>query len=185
MQIQDSKIQEYFKAYEKLLLKWNTKHNLGGNLDSALIQSYITESVYPLEFITPFSSCMDVGSGAGFPAIPLAIACEESSFILIEPRKKRSAFLHTLRAELGLKNIHIIPKRLEELEECAQVDLITSRALMSTQELIQKSRHLLKKGGAFLFYKGSQLEEELGYDISHFQKLNQRVYFYQKLEECK
>ena len=178
-------IKEAFGAYEQLLLKWNKTHNLGGNLDSALIESYIKESVYPLDFLPSFHRCIDVGSGAGFPAIPLAIKCKDAHFILIEPRKKRCAFLQMVCAQLGLKNVEIIPRRMEEVELGYEdrADIITSRALMNTRDLMDKTRHLLKNTGAFLFYKGSELGNEIDCDVSKFRRLDQRIFFYHQLEE--
>ncbi len=176
---------EAFRVYTQILLKWNNIHNLGGNLDSKLIESYIKESVYPLEFLPKFDHCIDIGSGAGFPAIPLAIICNDAYFTLIDPRKKRCAFLQMVCIELGLRNVRVISKRMEEVELGYEqrADIITSRALMDTCKLMDKSRHLLKKGGAFLFYKGSELENEIDCDISKFWRFNQRIYFYRQLEE--
>ena len=171
-----------FLNYERLLLKWNRIHNLGGKLTSDLIREYIMESIYPLSFIEPFEVALDIGSGAGFPAVPLAIAMPQAKFLLVEPRKKRCGFLQMVCMELGLKNICIQTKRIEEVQ-LLQVDLITSRAFMKTLDLIALSKKFLKYDGYFLFYKGENLATELGDDIQKYRKFGQRVYFYERKDQ--
>lgn len=198
--IHDEKLKKKFLDYEFLILKWNKIHNLGGRLSSNIIQNYIHESLYPLSFIQPFYHCIDIGSGAGFPALPMALKLPQSFFSLIEPRKKRYAFLQIAALQLEIKNIRIYPFRLEDIKITQEheknlmqvnanfiqkADLITSRGVMKTMPLIHKSRHLLKKGGSFLFFKGERLKLEINEDTSAFKKFNQRIYFYKSLEELK
>lgn len=170
--------------FANLLLEWNCIHNLGGNLDKALIENYILDSIYPLDFIQPFSKCMDIGSGAGFPAIPLAIKNPNQEFFLVEPRKKRSAFLQYICTEIGLCNVVVCKKRIQDMDKAIRVDLITSRALMATKELIKLSGHFLEQDGYFLFYKGVKLEDEICCDIKKYPHNDQRIYFYERKEFC-
>ncbi|MCE3047004.1 16S rRNA (guanine(527)-N(7))-methyltransferase RsmG [Helicobacter sp. faydin-H17] len=167
--------------YATLLLKWNQTHNLSGAKTLQEIQDNIQDCLYPLDFVTPFESVIDIGSGCGFPAIPLAIACPKSIFYLTEPRKKRASFLQMLAFELELKNIQIFPHRLEDTQ-LPQVDLITSRAVASTPSLIKISKHLLSPMGAFLFYKGSNLlyEGEEIKDHEIFTSPHRQIYFYRR-----
>lgn len=170
-------------TFSQLLLEWNRVHNLGGNLDLQMIQEYITDSIYPLEFMKDFEKCMDIGSGAGFPAIPLAIKRPDKEFFLVEPRKKRCAFLQYICTELELFNVEICKTRIENLEKEIQVDLITSRALMPTQDLITLSKRFLSQNGYFLFYKGEGLEAEIHKDIAKYPHRKQRIYFYERNRE--
>ncbi|MCE3037459.1 16S rRNA (guanine(527)-N(7))-methyltransferase RsmG [Helicobacter sp. faydin-H20] len=169
-----------FDIYTQLLLFWNKTHNLGGNLNHQIIQAYLLDSVFPLDFIKPFKKCMDIGSGAGFPAIALAICREQSQFLLVEPRQKRYAFLQYVCMELGLVNVEVYKKRVEEMDKCIIVDLVTSRALMATQNLIALSQDFLSDEGYYLFYKGGNLHQEITEDISKYIQKDQRIYFYER-----
>lgn len=175
-----NKLQEY----ANLLLKWNKIHNLSGAQNLQSVQDNIADCLYPLSFIDPFKSAIDIGSGAGFPAIPLAIENPQSLFFLTEPRKKRASFLQTLCIELQLENVEIFPSTLQEAKIPQKVDLITSRAVGKVSFLIQISSHLLSSQGAFLFYKGSKLlqEETDIRDNEIFTSLN-RIYFYRR-QQC-
>lgn len=172
---------DQLEHYSTLLLKWNQTHNLSGARTHQEIQGNIQDCLYPLNFMAPFESAIDIGSGCGFPAIPLAITCPKSIFYLTEPRKKRASFLQMLVFELELKNIQIFPHRLEDTQ-LPQVDLITSRAVTSTSSLIKISKHLLSPMGAFLFYKGSNLlyEGEKIEDNEIFTSPHHRIYFYRR-----
>jgi 16S rRNA (guanine527-N7)-methyltransferase len=152
------KFGEEFEQYVALLQKWNRIHNLT-RMDRWEIWNSIEDSIAPISEVN-FSSFLDVGSGAGFPAIPIAITNREKRAVLVEPIKKKSSFLHFVKSELGLKNMEIFSERVENLE-IEEVDLITSRAVTDTEKLIEISAHLLKSGGEFLFYKGSNLPKEL------------------------
>lgn len=92
-----------FDSYGFELLKWNKIHNLSGASSAESVKENIFDSLYPLKFIDDFTSCMDIGSGGGFPALPLAIAKPQAQFYLIEPRTKRVAFLQNMVLELGLQ----------------------------------------------------------------------------------
>ncbi|MBH0275885.1 class I SAM-dependent methyltransferase, partial [Helicobacter pylori] len=80
--------------YARILLEWNQTHNLSGAKRLSELEPQITDALKPLEFIKDFKSCLDIGSGAGLPAIPLALEKPEAKFILLEPRIKRAAFLN-------------------------------------------------------------------------------------------
>ncbi|WP_120945939.1 16S rRNA (guanine(527)-N(7))-methyltransferase RsmG [Helicobacter labacensis] len=166
-----------------LLLEWNQTHALSGVKNLAQIQAQIVDSVRVLEFIQSFKICLDIGSGAGFPGIPLAIACPHARFILVEPNAKKIAFLHHAKALLGLDNVILKRARLQELPPMS-VELITSRALMGAQELLKLSAPFLKVGGYFLFYKGSLLKEEIACLPSECFVYGKRVYFYRQKESA-
>ncbi|EJF07763.1 16S rRNA (guanine(527)-N(7))-methyltransferase GidB [Thiovulum sp. ES] len=146
------------EKYISLLQKWNRVHNLT-RMSEREIRESVEDSLFPISEIE-FESFLDVGSGAGFPAIPIAIANREKRAILVEPIKKKSSFLHYVKSELGLKNMDIFSERVENLQ-IEKVDLITSRAVTDTKTLLKISSHLLKNRGKFLFYKGSKLPDEV------------------------
>ncbi|BCZ18971.1 16S rRNA methyltransferase GidB [Helicobacter sp. NHP19-012] len=165
--------------FANLLLDWGGVHNLSGAKSRQDIERNIQDSLQVLDFIAPFQSCLDIGSGAGFPAIPLSLECPNARFILVEPNAKKMAFLHHLKASLSLDNVLLKRLRLQELPPL-KVDLITSRALMNAQDLLNLSAHFLEKGGHFLFYKGSNLNQEIACLPGECFTYGKRVYFYRK-----
>lgn len=148
------------ETFVQLLKKWGRVHNLSGNLDDQTIYENILDSLYPLSFIEDFKSFADIGTGAGYPGLIIAIAKKDKEAYLIEPRAKRVAFLNIIKATLGLKNLTILQKRVEELEDL-KVDLITSRAVTNTNLLLNLTQNIKKESSSYLFYKGSMLENEL------------------------
>lgn len=148
------------ETFVQLLKKWGRVHNLSGNLDDQTIYENILDSLYPLSFIEDFKSFADIGTGAGYPGLIIAIAKRDKEAYLIEPRAKRVAFLNIIKATLGLKNLTIFQKRVEELEDL-KVDLITSRAVTNTNLLLNLTQNIKKESSSYLFYKGSMLENEL------------------------
>ncbi|GAA9685297.1 16S rRNA (guanine(527)-N(7))-methyltransferase RsmG [Helicobacter pylori] len=168
--------------YARILLEWNQTHNLSGAKHLSELEPQITDALKPLEFIKDFKSCLDIGSGAGLPAIPLALEKPEVKFILLEPRMKRAAFLNYLKSVLPLNNIEIVKKRLENYQSPLQLDLITSRAVASSSFLIEKSQRFLKDKGYFLFYKGEQLKDEIACKETECFMHQKRVYFYKSKE---
>lgn len=148
------------ETFVQLLKKWGRVHNLSGNLDDQTIYENILDSLYPLNFIEDFKSFADIGTGAGYPGLIIAIAKKDKEAYLIEPRAKRVAFLNIVKATLNLKNLTIFQKRVEELEDL-KVDLITSRAVTNTNLLLNLTQNIKKDSSSYLFYKGSMLENEL------------------------
>lgn len=141
--------------YIELLEKWAKHINLVSATGYELIVRHIYDSLAGFEYFKGFTpmSVFDIGSGAGLPGIPLAIFMDSTSFLLVEPRQKRAAFLETVVSELGLKNCSIANMRVEELGEKAE--LVTARAFSS---LSGKNVGLIcspvSKGGTLILYKG-------------------------------
>ncbi|MFV7790377.1 16S rRNA (guanine(527)-N(7))-methyltransferase RsmG [Aliarcobacter lanthieri] len=148
------------KIFIELLQKWGKVHNLSGRLSDEDINENILDSLYPLKFIENFSSFADIGTGAGYPGLILAIAKKDVNSFLVEPRVKRVAFLNFVKASLGLKNLIIIQNRAENIQDI-KVDLITSRAVTNTKLLLKITENMKKDNTSYLFYKGSMLETEL------------------------
>lgn len=178
--LSEDKIQQ-LEEFAATLHEWNQIHNLTGAKDIETIYKNIVDSLYPITFIDTPKSLLDVGSGAGFPAMPLAIVFEDTKVVLCEPLRKRVSFLKY--ASLTLNNVEVAPLRVEELEHEA-FDLITSRAVTNTQMLLNLTNHLASLHTRHLFYKGNRLFDEvkslknqLDYDIVQKQ---QRNYLYIK-----
>ena len=174
---------EKLEKFALLLHEWNQIHNLTGAKTLDAIYVNIVDSLYPLTFIKQPNRLLDVGTGAGFPGLILAMAMPECEVVLAEPLKKRVSFLKYAAIDLVLPNVHVEAKRVEFIEDEA-FELISSRAVTNTKLLLELTKHISDADTAYLFYKGSRVFDEiedvqhqLNYDI--VQK-NQRNYLYIK-----
>ncbi len=156
----DAKFYEDCEVFIKLLQQWGQIHNLSGSLLRSDIEENILDSLYPLSFIDKYESFADIGTGAGYPGLILAIALRDVKSYLIEPRIKRVSFLNFVKASLKLDNLTVICNRVEKVKDI-QVDLITSRAVTNTSLLLDITQNIKSENSSYLFYKGSMLDEEL------------------------
>jgi len=147
-------------VFTKLLQQWGKIHNLTGRLGLEDINQNILDSIYPLSFIDSYDSFADIGTGAGYPGLLLAIARKDMKAYLIEPRVKRVAFLNFVKASLKLDNLTIICDRVEKVKDL-KVDLVTSRAVTNTSLLLDITKDIVNESASYLFYKGSMLNDEL------------------------
>ncbi|MGE5544857.1 MAG: 16S rRNA (guanine(527)-N(7))-methyltransferase RsmG [Bacillota bacterium] len=108
---------------------------------------------------------LDVGSGQGLPAIPLAISKPDSQFVLVESDLKKSQFLQGLVSKLELKNVSVIRSRIEDLGNSSayrsRFDVVTSRAVAGLPTVLEWGLPFLKVGGMLVAWKGIRVEEEL------------------------
>ena len=156
----DDKFYADCNVFIRLLQQWGKVHNLSGRLSREDIEENILDSIYPLSFIDKYESFADIGTGAGYPGLILAIAQRDVKSYLIEPRIKRVSFLNFVKASLKLDNLTVICNRVEEVKDL-QVDLITSRAVTNTSLLLDITTNIKKDNSSYLLYKGSMLDEEL------------------------
>ncbi len=156
-----------FMIYLSELKRWNKAYNLTAlRKDEDIIIKHFFDSLLYLKTIPEGEiRVADVGSGAGFPGIPLKIIRPEIDMYLIEPSRKKSAFLRHIIRRLELKQIEVIEKRIEEIkvnQELAQpVDVALTRALFSIKDFLKKASSVVKKGGILILNKGPKVEEEL------------------------
>jgi 16S rRNA (guanine527-N7)-methyltransferase len=164
----DETFYRHIQRYKEHLLKWNKIHNLTGAKRESLIDAFIYDAIYPIRFLPAVDSLMDIGTGAGFPGLILAMGLPQTQVTLVEPLQKRASFLQFIKADLKLDNVTVKSCRVEELQE-GSFDLITSRAVTDTAMLLQLSHSHIKKGTLILFYKGEQVfdevDESLDYEI--------------------
>lgn len=158
--------EEKIKTYKSTLLTWNKTHNLTGAKDEAQLDAFIEDALYPLTFLPKVSSILDVGSGAGFPGLILAMALEDTQVTLCEPLAKRASFLQFIKALLNLKNVTIIKDRVENISS-NHFDLITSRAVMDTKMLLKLTTHLRDERTLLLFYKGERVFSEVDSNLNY------------------
>jgi 16S rRNA (guanine527-N7)-methyltransferase len=143
-----------------VLMEWNGTHNLTGARTVSAVHDNIVDALYPLTFVDRPDSLLDVGTGAGFPGLVLAIAWPEVPTVLAEPLGKRAAFLKYAAMELGLSEVAVVRMRVEQVEH-APFGLITSRAVTDTKLLLSLTRHVADERTQYLFYKGSRVDEEV------------------------
>jgi 16S rRNA (guanine527-N7)-methyltransferase len=166
------------EQFSELLQSWNQIHNLTGAQTLEAIYENIIDSLYPVTFMEMPASLLDVGTGAGFPGLVLAVAYPQIEVLLCEPRNKRAAFLKFAAMELGLTQVSVAKIRVEALEHEA-FGMISSRAVTDTQLLLDITAHLSDAQTDYLFYKGSQVfaeleatKNQLNYDIVSKEKRN-------------
>lgn len=120
---------------------------------------HILNSAVVAELIQPGKSVADIGSGAGLPGIPLAIARPNNHFTLIEPMERRSDWLIEVAANLGLTNVTVLRARAEEVGDV--FDIATARAVSALPKLLRLAVPMVRHGGEVLALKGSKAADEV------------------------
>jgi 16S rRNA (guanine527-N7)-methyltransferase len=162
--LQDIKLPENFfynvQKYKEHLFKWNKIHNLTGARDENTLNEFIYDAVYPVSFMPEVKTLMDIGTGAGFPGMILAFALPQTQVTLVEPLSKRASFLQFIKADLGLENVRVVKKRVEQMDD-EVFELITSRAVTDTKMLLELSKNFRDTNSKLLFYKGERVYDEV------------------------
>jgi 16S rRNA (guanine527-N7)-methyltransferase len=157
---------EVLSAFVGLLLKANRDLNLTAirDPDEAWLK-HVLESLALARRVEDCSSVVDLGSGAGLPGIPLAVAMPDTNFVLIEATGKKARFIESSCAELGLGNVSVLPVRAEQAGRSAghrgRHDAVLARAVGSLAELVELGLPLLRIGGRLLAVKGGRAPEEI------------------------
>jgi 16S rRNA (guanine527-N7)-methyltransferase len=157
-----------YKPFIDLLLKYNKIHRLSGAKNAKEVEENIIDSLFPQNFIdfSKIKEAVDIGTGAGFPGMILAIEFPDTNFTLVEPLMKRTAFLHLVKSTYDLKNVTILQDRIEDIEPF-KADLITSRAVAKSDFLLSLAKDFIDKDTKILFYKGSSVKEDLNFDFEY------------------
>jgi len=157
----------YVNRFIDFLFAENEKQNLisrqSGRED---VLSHIEDSLAVLKFINLSGRrVIDIGSGAGFPAIVLAMHCPDTEFVLVESDLKKSGFLQSCREQLNLNNVQVIRARAEEVGQDMlfreQYDCCSSRAVAAMNIMLEYGLPLLKPGGKLLLWKGMNVQAEV------------------------
>ncbi len=151
-----------FIIYLNELKKWNKAYNLTSlKTDEDIIAKHFLDSLLYLEALPEGEiSVMDVGSGAGFPGIPIKIMRPEIEMHLLEPSRKKAGFLRHIIRTLGLNEIELIEKRIEEAGALT-VDAAVTRALFDIREFVRRASSHVREGGRLILSKGPRVNEEL------------------------
>ena len=157
---------EKFNLYMKELLEWNEKINLTAITEEKdIILKHFVDSLTALKYIKKGSKVIDIGTGAGFPVIPLKIQREDIKIILMDSLNKRINFLKEMIIKLSLENIEAIHSRAEELARNIDYregyDIAISRAVANLSTLVEYMLPFVKIGGKCICMKGSNIDEEV------------------------
>lgn len=157
-----------FDTYFHLLVEWNEKMNLTAITEEkeVYLKHFYDSLLVGLKMaLNPQTAICDVGSGAGFPSIPLKILYPELSVTIVDSLKKRITFLQELTDQLGLTNVHLYHDRAETFGQNPafreQFDYVTARAVARLNVLVELCLPLVKKDGYFLALKAAKSDEEL------------------------
>lgn len=157
---------ELFEKYMQLLLEWNEKINLTAITErNDIILKHFVDSGSILQYIEDNSKVIDIGTGAGFPGIPLKILNHTLDITLADSLNKRINFLNEVIKELGLEKITAMHARAEELGRNVnyreKYDVCISRAVANLSTLLEYMMPFVKVGGKCICMKGPNIEEEL------------------------
>lgn len=157
-----------FSSYLSLLFSWNSRFNLTSIKAPALItRLHFIDSIAIAPFILPSGRIMDVGSGAGFPGIPLKIVFPAKEVFLVESQRKKANFLRAVVRSLGLEGVHVIEARAEKLstQEVGLFSEVVTRAFGSLERFLKISAYFLCPEGRSMVMHGptgNQLFRDMG-----------------------
>lgn len=153
-----------FEKYQDLLLDWNEKINLTAiTEENDIIIKHFIDSLTITKYVKDNDKVIDVGTGAGFPGIPLKIVNKSINLTLLDSLNKRINYLNDVIINLGMENVETIHARAEELsrnkEYRERYDIVTARAVANLKTLSEYCIPFVKLGGYFICMKGSNIEE--------------------------
>ena len=161
-----------FELYYQVLIEWNKNVNLTAItdyeeaqlkhfLDSITVSMALTKE----ELNSPSLSIIDIGTGAGFPGLPLKILLGQARLVLLDSTAKKAIFLHHITRELGLDNVEVVTGRAEEIAHLPsyrqRFDLVVSRAVASLPALVELALPFCQIGGRFVAQKKGEIESEI------------------------
>jgi 16S rRNA (guanine527-N7)-methyltransferase len=156
-----------FDIYLETLLFWASRLSLtGAKTVGEIVRRHILDSLWVARYVQPGGKLADLGSGAGFPGLPLAIACPRAVVVLIESRRKRANFLREAARRCGLSNVHVLEERVEEVaaRRPGSFDLVVSRAVWPVADFLKLCRLLLRPAGLAVAMKGPKAHAEIAGD---------------------
>jgi len=163
---------EQFELYYQELLQWNTRINLTAITDYEEVQTkHFFDSITVILALTkedmnkPDLSIIDIGTGAGFPGLPLKIVLGKSRLVLLDSVAKKAAFLRHISQKLELANVEVVSGRAEEIAHLPsyrqQFDLAVSRAVASLSTLVELALPFCQIGGKFVAQKKGEISQEI------------------------
>ena len=161
-----------FELYYQELIEWNKKINLTAITDYSSVQVKhfldsltITLALSEEEVARPDFKIVDIGTGAGFPGVPLRILFPQPRLVLLEPTTKKTAFLHHIIRKLDLQSVEVLNSRAEEAAHLPayreQFDLVLSRAVALLPTLVELTLPFCRIGGRFIGQKKGEIDQEI------------------------
>jgi len=150
------------QAYLQLLQKWNRTYNLTAITDvNRMVAYHLLDSLAIIKYIPVRAHCLDVGTGAGLPGLPLAIMRADSNWILLDSNGKKTRFVQQAIAESGISNVKVVQSRVEDYHADSKLDVIVSRAYASLQDFASSINHLWQPNTQVLSMKTEPDDMEL------------------------
>ena len=148
-------VQHQLIDFLHLLVKWNRAYNLTAvRQPEQMVTRHLLDSLVVGPYLQG-PRILDVGTGAGLPGIPLALAYPDCQFTLLDSNGKKIRFISQVVAELGLVNVDVVQSRVEAYQPASPFNTVTARAYSSIEELVKQTGHLLAEGGQYLIMKGA------------------------------
>lgn len=178
---------EQFYKYMNLLIEWNEKINLTAIIEpKEIILKHFIDSLTIIKYMEPNKTLIDIGTGAGFPGIPVKILRKDLKITLLDSLNKRIKFLNEVIEKLSLKNITTTHARIEEYaknkEYREKFDIATSRAVANLTTLTEYMLPMVKVKGKAICMKGADVDEEMLKSKNSIKILGGKIY---KVEEFK
>lgn len=172
-------IKKDFANYKKYFLEENSKLNLISKKEEQyLFEKHIYDSLGIKLFFEKYNfvpkTLLDIGTGGGFPSVPIAIEYPEISVTGIDSIQKKINAVQSIKNSLNIQNLNLIRGRVEELKN-SSFDVITSRAVAKIETLIKYAYPLLKKDGYIILYKSKTAEDEITEAINLIRKLHLKI----------
>ena len=161
-----------FETYYEELIKVNENMNLTAITEkNDVFDKHFFDSIQIKDYLKGNESILDVGSGAGFPSLPLKIIYPNLKITIVDSLQKRINFLNELVKKLELKDVRLIHSRIEDFKEKELFDLVTARAVARQNILNEFCIPFVKINGLFIAMKGSNYEEELNESLNGIKEL--------------
>ena len=175
----DIELENKFERYMLELLEWNNKFNLTSITErDKIISIHFMDSISAISLIPLNSTVLDIGSGAGFPAIPIKLVRDDLKIVMIDSSLKKVGFQNHIIEILGLENISTIHTRAEDYargEGRAQFDIVVSRAVAKLNTLLEYTVPFVRVGGSVIAYKSINTEDEISGAKKAFSELKAEV----------
>jgi len=167
----NDEMQARLLEFINLLAKWNRIYNLTAiRQKEGMIARHLLDSLVTLKYIKGIR-VLDVGTGAGLPGIPLAIARPETDFVLLDSNSKKTRFITQAIAELKLSNVKVVHARVEDYKPEALFNTVITRAFADTKMFVELAGSLCTKDGQFLLMQG----ESSGTDLPEGFELKEKI----------
>lgn len=180
---------EDFEKFFNILIEENNKYNLTAITEkNEVYEKHFFDSLQAESIISNNSNVVDIGAGAGFPSIPLALVKKDVNFTLLDSVNKKINFINLAKTSLNLTNVNAIHTRIEDFAEKnrEKFDFCLARGVASLPTLLEYCAPLIKVGGKIIAYKGSNYEEELESSRNAIKLLNIKLVEVKKyhLKDC-